>query len=110
MAPRPSASADSESRPPRRTSGCIARSATRGSSRVRPKKASSASAIQRPAWFACTAQPPPMAASVAISAKVSAMPASIGSPARRNGRSARAKTKGSTGRMQGLRMVRTPPR
>ena len=43
-------------------------------------------------------------------AKVIAMPASSGRPLRRNGRSARAKTNGSTGRMQGLRMVRMPPR
>ena len=52
-----------------------------------------------------TAQPPPTAASVATAAKVTAMPASIGSPLRRNGWSARAKTKGSTGRMHGLTMV-----
>ena len=40
----------------------------------------------------------------------SAMPISIGSPLSTNGRSARANTKGSTGRMQGLRIVSTPPR
>jgi hypothetical protein len=39
---------------------------------------------------------------------VIAMPASSGRPLRRNGRSARANTNGSTGRMQGLRMVRKP--
>ena len=47
---------------------------------------------------------------VATAAKVSAMPTSIGAPLRRNGRSARANTNGSTGRMHGLRMVSTPPR
>ena len=49
--------------------------------------ARSASAAMRPYWLASTAQPPPTAASVATAAKVSAMPASIGSPLRRNGRS-----------------------
>ena len=48
--------------------------------------------------------------SIATSANVIAMPSSIGSPARRNGWSARANTNGSTGRMHGLRMVSTPPR
>jgi len=47
---------------------------------------------------------------VAMAAKVTAMPARRGRPERRKGASERAKTKGSTGRMQGLRMVRTPPR
>ena len=47
---------------------------------------------------------------VAMAAKVTAMPASSGRPERINGWSERAKTKGSTGRMQGLRMVSTPPR
>jgi hypothetical protein len=43
-------------------------------------------------------------------AKVAAMPASIGRVLRRKLRSARAKTNGSTGRMQGLTMVKIPPR
>jgi hypothetical protein len=60
--------------------------------------------------LACTAQPPPSAASVATAAKVAAMPTSIGSVLRRKGWPARAKTNGRTGRMQGLTMVRTPPR
>jgi hypothetical protein len=67
-------------------------------------------AIQRPALLAATAHPPPTAARVATPAKVIAMPAKSGKPLRRNGRSARANTNGSTGRMQGLRMVRMPPR
>ena len=99
-----------DSRAPNRTSGCIARSASLGSSSVRPKKASRTIAIQRPAWLACTAQPPPTAASVATPAKVAAMPTSKGSELRRNERFARANTNGRTGRMQGLRMVSTPPR
>src|SRR5437867_8487674 len=37
------------------------------------------------------------------------MPASRGRPLRLNGWSARAKTKGSTGRMHGLTIVRRPP-
>ena len=48
--------------------------------------------------------------SVATAAKVSAMPASSGRPVLTKGWSARAKTKGSTGRMQGLTIVSTPPR
>jgi len=39
-----------------------------------------------------------------------AMPISIGKPFFRNGRSERAKTNGKTGKMHGLRMVKTPPR
>jgi len=66
--------------------------------------------LQRPIAFARTAQPPPTAARVATIAKVAAIPASIGSVLRTNGRSARAKTKGSTGRMHGLRIVRMPPK
>jgi hypothetical protein len=57
-----------------------------------------------------TAQDPPTAASVAIAAKVMAMPANMGRPLVRNFCSERANTKGSTGKMQGLRMVSTPPR
>ena len=38
------------------------------------------------------------------------MPASSGRPLLRKGWSERAKTNGSTGRMQGLKMVRMPPR
>jgi hypothetical protein len=41
---------------------------------------------------------------------VTAIPTSIGSELRQKERFARAKTKGRTGRMQGLTMVRTPPR
>jgi len=51
-----------------------------------------------------------MAASVATAAKVAAMPTSIGRPVGANGLSDRAKTNGRTGRMQGLAMVKTPPR
>ena len=47
---------------------------------------------------------------VATTANVRPMPRSIGSPRRRNGWSARANTNGSTGRMQGLAIVSTPPR
>jgi hypothetical protein len=43
-------------------------------------------------------------------AKVSAMPTSMGSTLRANGRSARANTNRSTGRTQGPRIVSTPPR
>jgi hypothetical protein len=57
-----------------------------------------------------TTQPPATDASVATTANAKAMPTSIGRPLRKNGRSARASTKGITGRMQGLTMVNTPPR
>jgi hypothetical protein len=60
--------------------------------------------------LARTAQPPPTAARLATRVKVKAMPASRGRPDLRKGRSERAKTKGRTGRMQGLSMVRMPPR
>ncbi len=46
---------------------------------------------------------------MATAAKVSAMPASIGSVLRTKGWPARANTNGSTGRMHGLRMVSAPP-
>src|SRR3982074_3647834 len=58
----------------------------------------------------CTAHEPPTAASVATAANVSAIPANKGRPLLRKGWSARAKKKGSTGRMHGLRMVSMPPR
>ncbi len=64
----------------------------------------------RPYWFAWIAQLPPSVASVAMAAKVSAMPSSSGNPERTKGWSARAKTNGRTGRMHGLTIVRTPPR
>ena len=70
-----------------------------------PNNASTPNATKRPYSFALTAHPPPTAASVATSVKVSAMPASSGRPPSRNGQSARVKTKGTTGRMQGLTMV-----
>src|SRR5579863_5899234 len=44
-----------------------------------------------------------------MSAKVAAIPSSSGSVLRAKGCSLRASTKGTTGRMQGLRMVRAPP-
>ena len=81
-----------------------------GKSRVSPKTASSTMAARRPYWFALTAQPPRPRPVSRSAAKVTAIPASSGSPLRENGRSARAKTKGSTGRMHGLTMVRTPAR
>ena len=74
-----------------------------------PNTASSAMAAYRPYSLTATTQPPPTAASVAIAAKAIAMPASKGRPCDLNGRSARANTNGSTGRMQGLRIVSTPP-
>ena len=100
---------DAESRPPSATRGRVRRSEMDGNSSVMPNSASSTIAPQRPYWLAATAQPPPTAASVATTAKVSAMPSSSGRPLLTKGCSARANTKGSTGRMQGLRMVKTPP-
>jgi hypothetical protein len=47
---------------------------------------------------------------VATTENAAAMPTSIGNPPRKNGWSALANTKGSTGRMQGLTIVSTPPR
>ena len=69
-----------------------------------------ASAIQRPASLARTAHPPPSAARLATPAKVTAMPINNGKPFLTNGLSARAKTKGRTGNMQGLTIVRAPAR
>jgi hypothetical protein len=100
----------SDSRKPSATSGLLMRSAHAGSSSVRPNAPSRAMAAYRPSSLSATTQPPPTAASVAMPVKASAIPSSIGRPCERNGRSARANTKGSTGRMQGLRMVSTPPR
>jgi len=77
---------------------------------VTPNNANSAIAAYRPYSFTCTAQPPPTAASVATAANVAAMPTRIGRPLPMNRRSDRANTNGSTGRMQGLMIVRTPPR
>ncbi|MND07429.1 hypothetical protein D3C83_293790 [compost metagenome] len=45
-----------------------------------------------------------------MAAKVADMPSRSGSVLRTNGCSLRAKTKGSTGSTQGLRIVSTPPR
>ena len=67
-----------------------------------PNTASSTIAAIRPYSLAWTAHAPPTAASVATAANVTAIPMSRGSPLRTNGWSARAKTKGSTGRMHGL--------
>jgi hypothetical protein len=75
---------------------------------VTPNTASRAIAAQRPTSFACTAQLPPTAASVATAAKVAAMPASIGRTLRAKGWPAREKTNGRIGRIQGLTMVSTP--
>ena len=77
---------------------------------VRPNTASSAMAAERPISFACTAQLPPTAASVATAAKVAAMPTSIGRTLRAKGWPAREKTNGRIGRIQGLTMVSTPAR
>jgi hypothetical protein len=103
-------SADCERRAPSATSGRASRSARLGMRSVNPNNARSAIAAARPYWLAATAQPPATAASVATAAKVTAMPTSIGNPLRTKGRSALANTKGRTGRMQGLTMVRTPPK
>ena len=99
----------SDSRAPNATSGRVARSARLGNSSRRPKKARMTRAAIRPIPLASTAQPPPTAARLATPAKVIAMPANSGRPLFTNGWSARAKTKGSTGRMQGLTMVSAPP-
>ena len=97
-------------RPPSATSGRVSRSARAGNSRVRPNTASSAMAAHRPTALACTAQLPATEARLATAAKARHRPTSIGKPLLTNVRSARAKTKGRTGRMQGLTMVSTPPR
>ena len=100
----------SDSRAPSATSGRVARSASAGNSSRTPKKPSTTMATMRPKPLACTAQPPPTAARLATPAKVIAIPPSSGRPLFTNGWSARAKTKGSTGRMHGLTMVSAPPR
>ena len=56
------------------------------------------------------AQLPATAARLATPAKASAMPSSIGTVLVRKGWPVRVSTKGRTGRMQGLAMVRTPAR
>ena len=75
-----------------------------------PNSASKPIAAPRPYRFASTTHPPPTAASVATAVNVAAIPMRRGSPLRTKGRSARAKTKGRTGRMHGLTIVSTPPR
>src|SRR6516225_6957106 len=99
-----------ESLAPKFTNGLMARSARLGKISVNPKAARTTMAIARPYWFASTTHPPATAANVAIAANVTAMPTNIGRPLFAKGRSARANTNGSTGRIQGLMMVRTPPR
>ncbi len=110
LSPPPGSEARSVMREPSATSGRVMRSEMVGKTSAMPNSASKMSAAQRPTWLACTAQPPPTAASVATIAKVIAIPASIGSVLLRKLPPARAKTNGSTGRMQGLTMVSTPPR
>jgi hypothetical protein len=107
---RPSACAFCDSQAPAATTGRVAQSAIAGNSSVMPNAASSTIAAMRPYSFAWIAQAPPTAASVATAANVTAIPISRGSPLLTNGWSARAKTNGSTGRMHGLRIVKTPPR
>jgi hypothetical protein len=51
-----------------------------------------------------------MAAKVAMAANMTAIPINIGKLLVRNGRPVRENTKGRMGRMQGLRMVKIPPR
>jgi hypothetical protein len=99
-----------ERRLPSWTMGREIRSASEEKSKVRPKMAKSTSAAIRPNWLARTAQPPPTVARLATRAKVIDIPASSGKPLLRKGWSERAKTNGSTGRMHGLKIVRTPPR
>ena len=84
--------------------------AARDEIRVMPNTASRAMAAKRPISFACTAQLPPTAASVATALKVAAMPTNIGKTLRAKGRPAREKTNGRMGRIQGLTMVSTPAR
>ena len=111
--PRPAASAASARalrRAPTRWNGASRWSASRGHSSATANSAISSRAIQRPTWLACATHWLPTAARLATTVKVSAMPSSSGSVLRRNGRSARANTNGSTGRMHGLSRVSAPPR
>jgi hypothetical protein len=101
---------DPDIRLPTATSGLASRSAKPGHSSARPNPPSTISAAMRPYSLASTAQAPPTAASDATAANIAAMPSSIGTVLRQNERSARANTKGRTGRMHGLTMVRIPPR
>src|SRR5882757_6787877 len=98
------------SRLPSATKGRASQSAKRADNNVAANAVNSTSATMRPYWLTRTAQDPPTAASVAIAANVMAMPASMGRPLVRNFCSDRANTKGITGRMQGLKMVSTPPK
>src|SRR5215472_3737476 len=106
----PCAPTELESLAPKFTSGRMARSARLGKMSVNPNAARTATAMVRPYWFASTAHPPATTANVAIAANVTAMPTNIGRPLFAKERSTRANTNGSTGRIQGLAMVRTPPR
>ncbi|MNV43957.1 hypothetical protein D3C71_1356930 [compost metagenome] len=111
--PRPAslaASAEALSRAPSRWNGDSRRSASAGHSSASANTAITTSAIQRPIWLAWATHWLLTAARLATTANIKAMPISSGRPLRRNGRSERANTNGSTGRMQGLRMVSTPPR
>src|SRR5262245_49996136 len=75
-----------------------------------PNAASSMSATIRPYELSRTAHAPPTAASVPITANVSAMPTSSGNVLRAKDCPCRANTNGSTGRMHGLMIVSAPPR
>src|SRR5690349_8044371 len=69
-----------------------------------PSAASSTNAAIRPYELRRTAHAPPTAASVAMPAKVTAIPTSIGSVLRAKDLPGFANTNGSTGRMHGLMM------
>src|SRR5262245_19505643 len=75
-----------------------------------PKPASSTNAAIRPYELSRTAHAPPTAASVAMPANVTAMPANIGRVLRAKDFPGCANTNGSTGRMHGLMIVSAPPR
>src|SRR6185295_9665705 len=95
---------------PSATNGRVIQVATRVEMSATPKPASSTNAAMRPYEFSRTAHAPPTAASVAMPANVTAMPASIGNVPRAKERPGCANTNGSTGRMHGLMIVSAPPR
>ena len=95
---------------PNATKGRVNLSVKTGTISIMPSTPKSASDTNRPYSFARTSHGPPADTATATSANVAAMPTRRGKPAFRNGWSARANTNGITGRIQGLRIVSTPPK
>jgi hypothetical protein len=86
------------------------RSAKLGNNKVNAKRVKTPNAMARPHSLAWTTQSPPTTAKVEKSAKVLAIPMSKGRVLFLKGSSDLLKTKGRTGRIQGLKIVNIPPK